>query len=276
MKTITISKPICFDITQTLMCGQCFRFEKTDDHTFCGVALDRYIRVRQTEDSLILTTEEDTDDSVWLEYFDLEADYSALASAFSTDSVLQEASAYANGIRLLRQDRWETLVSFIISQNNNIPRIKGIIKNLSAAFGNTIGNAVDGSPVYSFPTADALYAAGVDALYELKTGFRAKYIYDAARTVIENPGFLDEVASLPTKEAAEMLKTIRGVGDKVAACVLLFGFHRLDAFPIDVWVKRILKTYYPDGLTPPLSGEYAGLAQQYLFYYERCKNGVNI
>ena len=127
---------------------------------------------------------------------------------------------------------------------------------------------------YSFPSAKALYDAGEDEIFALKTGFRAKYIFDAAKRVCENPFFLTEVSGLDTEAASEQLQLIKGVGKKVAACTLLFGFERYDSFPVDVWVKRILETYYPNERSRHFDGRYAGVAQQYLFYYERCKNNV--
>ena len=171
---------------------------------------------------------------------------------------------YGRGIRILRQDGWEALCSFIISQNNNIPRIKKIIENMSKTFGEKIGD-----DLYAFPTAKALYEAGEDKIFELKTGFRAKYIYDAAKKVANGEIDLSLIDKMPTKDALEYLMQIKGVGLKVASCALLFGFNKTDAFPVDVWVKRVLEKYYPNGLDLDNLGDYAGMIQQYLFYYER-------
>ena len=163
-----------------------------------------------------------------------------------------------------------------MSQNNNIPRIKKIIAALSEEYGEKFEyKSGDGESktFYSFPTAEALARAGEEALYALRTGFRAKYIYDAARKVAEGELDLGSIAKLPTSEAAAELMKIKGVGLKVASCVLLFGFGRTEAFPVDVWVRRVLDKYYPDGLDTTALGRYAGIAQQYLFYYERYING---
>ncbi len=280
-KQYKIPVPENFDISQIFDCGQCFRFNKLSELsgggvTYEGVAFDRYIKITQKNGELtFFNTDEAEFNSLWNGFFDLDTDYGKIAKGFGDDEVLARAAEFSSGIRILKQDKWEALCSFIISQNNNIPRIKGIIENMSARFGKEIYN--DGNrSYYSFPTAQALYNAGEKEIFALKTGFRAKYIYDAAKTVCENPFFLAEVSALDTATASEKLRQIKGVGAKVAACTLLFGFARQDAFPIDVWVKRVLEKYYPDGIKGHLSGELAGIAQQYLFYYERCINNVFI
>ncbi len=278
-RVFEIKRPHNFDIEQIFDCGQCFRFsavnkENTAVTTYEGVAFDRYIKIEQTADKVAFyNTDEAEFNAVWRLFLDLDTDYESIIEGFSDDKTLNEAAHFADGIRILKQDKWETLCSFIISQNNNIPRIKGIIENMSARFGNEIYN--DGEKAYySFPTAKALYDAGEDEIFALKTGFRAKYIFDAAKRVCENPFFLTEVSGLDTESASEQLQLIKGVGKKVAACTLLFGFERYDSFPVDVWVKRILETYYPNERSRHFDGRYAGIAQQYLFYYERCKNNV--
>ena len=278
-RVFEIKRPQNFDIEQIFDCGQCFRFsavnkENTAVTTYEGVAFDRYIKIEQTADKVTFyNTDEAEFGSVWRPFLDLDTDYASIIDGFSDDKTLNEAAHFADGIRILKQDKWETLCSFIISQNNNIPRIKGIIENMSARFGKEIYRDGD-KAYYSFPTAKALYDAGEDEIFALKTGFRAKYIFDAAKRVCENPFFLTEVSGLDTEAASEQLQLIKGVGKKVAACTLLFGFERYDSFPVDVWVKRILETYYPNERSRHFDGRYAGVAQQYLFYYERCKNNV--
>ena len=278
-RVFEIKRPQNFDIEQIFDCGQCFRFsavnkENTAVTTYEGVAFDRYIKIEQTSDKVTFyNTDEAEFGSVWRPFLDLDTDYASIIDGFSDDKTLNEAAHFADGIRILKQDKWETLCSFIISQNNNIPRIKGIIENMSARFGKEIYRDGD-KAYYSFPTAKALYDAAEDEIFALKTGFRAKYIFDAAKRVCENPFFLTEVSGLDTEAASEQLQLIKGVGKKVAACTLLFGFERYDSFPVDVWVKRILETYYPNERSRHFDGRYAGVAQQYLFYYERCKNNV--
>ena len=272
----TYPKPQNFDISQIFDCGQAFRFNKKDNNglTYCGVANSKYIEISTDNDNIIFkgVTSEDFK-NIWHNYFDLSTDYQHLIDSFNDDKILYNAAVFSKGIRILKQDNWETLCSFIISQNNNIPRIKGIIENLSCAYGEKI-QCFDGKTRYAFPTPQALFNAGVDEIFALKTGFRAKYIFDAAKKVSTGEISLDEIDKMDTKNAIDELMKINGVGPKVASCVALFGYSKFDAFPIDVWVKRILENYYKDGISSHLSGKYAGIAQQYLFYYERCKNNV--
>lgn len=272
----TIAKPQNFDLTQIFDCGQCFRFNKLPEKpgTYCGVAHGMYLEISQQGDCIVFSnTTKEAYDSIWHSFFDMDRDYAKIISSFSDDPVLSDAASFSSGIRILRQEPWEALCSFIISQNNNIPRIKGIIENMSKAFGKKI-ICDDGICRYAFPTAKALADAGVDKIFELKTGFRAKYIYDAAVKVESGEIDLNFIFSADTPSSLDTLMKIKGVGPKVASCVLLFGFSKYDAFPIDVWVKKILSNYYAGGITHHLSGEHAGIAQQYLFYYERCKNNV--
>jgi len=273
--THTIERPKNFDIEQIFNCGQCFRFgrNKEKENTFCGVAFGKYLEVSQNDKSVTFNCSEDTFNSLWYSFLNLDSDYSLYIDLFSDDKTLCEASRFSSGIRILRQDPWETLCSFIISQNNNIPRIKGIIENMSRAFGEKI-ECDSNEDMYTFPSAKALYEAGEDAIFALKTGFRAKYIYDAASKVVNGDIDLNSIFDMPLDKATDTLLTIKGVGPKVAACVLLFGFSKYDAFPVDVWVKKILSNYYSDGQPKHFSGKYAGIAQQYLFYYERCKNNI--
>ncbi|MBE6717735.1 MAG: DNA-3-methyladenine glycosylase 2 family protein [Ruminococcaceae bacterium] len=258
-----------FSIEKIFDCGQCFRFNQKGN-TVEGVAFGKFITLEQTSpSSVVINGVTDREfETLWKNYFALDLDYSGVDSDIllhlKDDSTIQKAIEFGNGIRLLRQDGWEALCSFIISQNNNIPRIKKIIENMSKAFGEKIDD-----DHYAFPTAEALYEAGVDKIFELKTGFRAKYIYDAAEKVATGKIDLSLIKDMPTNEAAEYLMQIKGVGIKVASCALLFGFDKTDAFPVDVWVKRVLEKYYPDGLDITSLGNFAGMIQQYLFYYER-------
>lgn len=272
--TYTINRPDNFDIAQIFDCGQCFRFGKHPDKadTYCGVAFGRYLEVTQNDAEISFNCDKDTYQNLWHSFLDLDNNYSLYIDSFKDDSILYEASLFSSGIRLLKQDPWETLCSFIISQNNNIPRIKGIIENMSKTYGERFEQ--DGKDYYSFPSAKALFDAGEEKIFALKTGFRAKYIYDAASKVASGEMNLDSIYDMNLDEAMQTLMKIKGVGPKVASCVLLFGFSKYDAFPIDVWVKKILANYYSDGIPSHLSGKHAGIAQQYLFYYERCKNNV--
>ena len=273
--TFVIDKPDNFEINQIFDCGQCFRFNRHPhkENTYCGVAFSRFLEITQKDSKLYLNTTKDEFDNIWRTFFDFDTDYKAVISSFCDDATLKTASEFSYGIRILRQDPWEALCSFIISQNNNIPRIKGIIENLSRQYGEKI-LCDDGNVCYSFPTAKSLYDAGEEKIFALKTGFRAKYIYDCAKQVANGSLNLEKINSMSLEEALALLQTVKGVGPKVASCALLFGFGKYDAFPVDVWVKKILDKYYKDVTCKHFSSLHAGIAQQYLFYYERCKNNV--
>lgn len=261
-----------FSVMKTFDCGQCFRFDPTagDWSDVRGIVGNYPVRIRQLDGGVEIDGEGDR--AFWENYLSLDTDYSAidalLLSALDRENdhaVMTAAAKCGEGIRILRQDPWETLISFIISQNNNIPRIKKIISAMCERYGEHLG---DGA--YAFPTPEALCDAGEDGIFQLRCGFRAKYIYDAARKVADGEIDLGAVSAMKDyADADAYLRRISGVGPKVSACALLFGFGRLDAFPIDVWVKRIMEKRFPDGLDYERFGEYAGIAQQYLFYYER-------
>ncbi|MBE6889389.1 MAG: DNA-3-methyladenine glycosylase 2 family protein [Ruminococcaceae bacterium] len=257
-----------FDIKRTFMCGQCFRWSEGADGSFSGIAGGRWLTVSQCEDGVMLHDIAEADIPFWEEYFDISTDYDELVSRLSADETLGKACQSSAGIRILRQEPFEALISFIISQNNNIPRISGIIARLCESFGEDIGSG------YTFPTAEKLRGVTPEQLAPLRAGFRARYICDAVNKV--NSGEVDfaEIKALPLDEAREKLKCIVGVGDKVADCVLLFGFAKYDAFPRDVWVKRLMAEFYPDGL-PECTKGIEGIAQQYLFDYVRNNGGLN-
>lgn len=270
-----IKRPKNFDISQIFDCGQCFRFNRHSEknNTYCGVAFSEYLEVTQTTDEIIFNTSEEKFKKIWSNFFDLETDYEAIISSFKDDKTLYDAGVFSSGIRILRQDPWETLCSFIISQNNNIPRIKGIIERMSQAYGKKFVS-VEGNEYFAFPSPEALVYAGEEAIFQLKTGFRAKYIYDCAKKITNSEINISDIYSMTLSDALNELEKIKGVGPKVASCTLLFGFAKHDAFPIDVWVKKILQKYYSDEPSRHFSSPYAGIAQQYLFYYERCLNNV--
>ncbi len=268
-KYIELSGLDRFSVKKIFDCGQCFRFDPVRDGVE-GVALGRFVRFEQSDDSSVRIygiNAKEFDES-WKKYLALDCDYSSVDEdillRLKNDPTIAKAMEYGRGIRILRQDGWEALCSFIISQNNNIPRIKKIIENMSAKYGERIDETH-----YAFPTPEALCEAGIDGLFELKTGFRAKYIYDAAQKVARSEIDLSLIDGMTTAEALSYLMQIKGVGLKVASCALLFGFNKTDAFPVDVWVKRVLDKYYPNGLDLDDLGNNAGMIQQYLFYYER-------
>ena len=247
-----------FALDDTLDCGQAFRWEKISDNAYRGAFLNRQLTVSCENGSDLFRLHDTTEEDflgVWADYFDLGTDYGEIKRRFSEDETLSKACAFAGGIRLLRQDSWEALSSFIISQNNNIPRIKGIIGRLCSHYN-------------GYPSAEDMRDETADSLGYLRSGFRAKYLVDAVSKVLSGELDLESIRTLPLDDARNALMKIKGVGPKVADCTLLFGFYRLDAFPKDVWVKRVLAQWYPNGL-PDCTKGLEGIAQQYLFHYIR-------
>lgn len=253
-----------FCLSDTLNCGQCFRWEEQEKDKFSGVVKTSAVTVMQKGNNLIIEADaESLDENFWKHYFDLNIDYMRIRETLSFNKPLRTAMEYTYGIHILNQEPWETLCSFIISQNNNIPRIKGIISRLCSTFGDPLEDGF-----HSFPTAERIAGLSLEDLAPLRAGFRAKYILDAAKKVSSGEVDFSKIMNGDLKEGEEELLKIYGVGTKVAQCVLLFGFHKLNAFPIDTWMKKVLKEYYPKGF-PKRANKYAGVAQQYLFHYIR-------
>jgi N-glycosylase/DNA lyase len=277
-----------FDVGKIFDCGQCFRFDIVEDSPhaveFAGCAMGKYVSFGQDGDTLYIynSTLEDYE-NIWEKFLGLEEDYGAINESIlslSENQALSDAVRLSSGIRILKQEPWEAICSFIISQNNNIPRIKKLVAALCKACGDKIDisnmkehiatahQAIDGN-FYSFPTPDRVLELGVDGLAALKTGFRAKYIHDAAQRLEGGELDLDLLLSSSTEDATKHLCTVKGIGPKVASCALLFGFSKLDAFPVDVWIKKVIEKYFDKDFAPSDLGKFAGIAQQYLFYYER-------
>lgn len=245
-----------FNLDETLDCGQAFRWEKISENTYKGYFLNVPLTISQNgEEFVLFNTSEELFLKVWAEYFDLYTDYGELKKQFSCDETLKKACEFAGGIRLLKQDSWEALCSFIISQNNNIPRIKGIISRLCEHFG-------------GFPSFEILSENTEEDLSFLRAGFRAKYLVDASRKLSTGELSLEEIKGMPIEDARKSLMTIKGVGPKVGECALLYGMYRTEAFPVDVWIKRVMSKYYPNGLPECVKGV-EGIAQQFLFHYVR-------
>lgn len=265
---LTVKNIHCLNPDYTLDCGQSFRWEKNDQGHWCAVVGDKYcelsfeINKDGTTDLTLYNCTKDDFKRIWAPYFDLDRDYDAILKSYQKDKYLKAATKEYYGIRITNQDPWETLCSFIISQNNNIPRIKGIISRLCENFGKPAG------PSYSFPSAETLAKLEPEDLAPIRAGFRHKYIIDAARKVANGDVDIYKLKELPLDEAEAELLKIKGVGPKVAQCVLLYGCRQVDAFPKDVWVNRILDELYPQGL-PPCTAGTRGIAQQYLFHWRR-------
>lgn len=267
-----------FSTVRTFDCGQCFRFgplpalipPSPAPCAAWGIAFGRQVAFADDGNYLYVYASREDFENIWLRYLSLDADYAhageKIVHALSgpEQAHMQAALEAARGIRILRQDPWETLCSFIISQNNNIPRIRKIIEALCRQYGEEIPGG------YAFPTPDALAWAGQDAIFAQGAGFRAAYIWQAAQKIASGSFSLDAVQKAESYgEADELLCSLKGVGPKVSACTLLFGFGRTEAFPIDVWMQRVIDRRFGGKLDPAVFGDWAGLAQQYLFYYER-------
>lgn len=253
------------DIVKTFECGQCFRWNADEKGVYYGVAGGYAAAVWQEEGSVFIRSE--APDDFWRAYFDMERDYAAISRSFYDGGYLQQCTEYGMGIRILRQEPWEALCSFIISQCNNIKRIKGIVERLCRSFGDEI--MFEGRIFYSFPSAERLAALSVEELAPLRCGYRAEYIIHAAVAVASGAVDLDALIACPWREAKKQLTSMKGIGEKVANCVVLFGLYHMEAFPIDVWIRRALTQHFPPRFDPESLGEYAGLAQQYIFYHAR-------
>lgn len=272
---LTVSGVKDFLLGQTLECGQCFHFVKAGEEDYRISAMGRCLHIAQSGDILTLyDTSADDFDNIWKNYFDIGRDYSQIKELLlEKDDALKPAIDAMWGVRVLNQEFFETLISFIISQNQQIPRIKQIVAAISRNYGRQLGDGM-----YAFPDAEAILAAGVDGIRECKAGFRSPYIIDACEKY--GAGLMDEgkLRAADYGECVETLKQIKGVGDKVANCVALFSLGKRNAFPVDVWIKRIMENLYFGTETPipeiqalakDKFGEYGGYAQQYLFYFAK-------
>lgn len=276
-KGLFIKNATDFEPEHIFECGQCFRWNKYENG-YIGVVSGRVAFVYKKDGDVYIEGGKKEDEDYWRKYFDLDRDYGKIKERLREDEILKEAVEHGYGIRLLNQEPFETLISFIISANNRIPMIKKAVDNISKRFGKKI--IFKDMEFYSFPRIEELKEASIDELEECGTGFRAVYIYEAVKRIYEENIRLDEIVTLDTDAAQEKLLQFKGVGPKVADCVLLFSMQKYDAFPVDVWVKRIMQRFY---LAPDVSlkrirefgrqrfGDLAGFAQQYLFYYAREK-----
>ncbi|HJC13592.1 MAG TPA: 8-oxoguanine DNA glycosylase [Candidatus Agathobaculum intestinigallinarum] len=261
-----------FDLDQIARSGQCFRFRPLGERHYALVAGGRYLEVSQQEQTVRFDCPEDEFEAVWRLYFDLDADYGRYKNAVAKrDKYLQSAIAAAGGLRILRQELWETIVCFIISQQNNIARITKCVKNLCLLFGETCYNK--SKQVYNvFPSAERLAACTADELAPIRLGYRAKYILAAARQVASGEVDLDAVRRMDYAHAKAELMRLTGVGVKVAECICLFALHHIDAFPIDTHIRQMLDAHYPKGFPLRRYKGFAGVMQQYAFYYELVKD----
>ena len=283
-KIYVIKNQDSFELEDIFECGQCFRWNKEEDSSYTGVIKNGVINVKKLGNEIIFKgiCDKEIKDIVE-DYFDLTRDYSKIKKQLSEiDTYMKTSVEYGKGIRILNQDLWETIISFIISANNNIPRIKGIIERLSAKYGKKI--EWNGKKYYTFPTPEELKNVTVDEYRKLGLGFRDIRLYETTQKILNKEINLEELCKNPnTEEVRESLLTLSGVGPKVADCILLFStLKRFEVFPIDVWVRRVINDLYLkeeneekvnkkkiENLAKEKFGEWAGLAQQYLFYWRR-------
>ena len=253
-----------FDLAQTLDNGQAFRWTSVGEGRFSGIAHGRRLDLELSEGSLVMKNVTLPEfETTWKDYFDLGRSYGSLRDIFKNYDTMTKALAFSPGLRLMRQDMWEMLVSFILSQNSNIPRIKKMIAQLCESFGQAL--PCGGS---AFPAPQTLAGLTEADLAVIRSGYRAAYILDAARRVADGRLDLSDISTQPTEVVRQAILDVHGVGPKVADCVLLFGFGRVECFPLDVWMKRVVSVLHPGGF-PEEINQYAGIAQQFLFHYAR-------
>lgn len=275
----------CFSIPQICESGQCFRLDAVSEDTYELLAGSRYLKIRIREnlaeaagrdgnrkansqgETILYCTQEEYD-TFWKEYFDLSVSYSDyIGQIDEQDDYLKSAAAFGGGIRILRQDTWEMIITFILSQQNNIPRIKGLIRALSERYGKKC-ETPEGRAYYAFPCAEELSRAAEEELRELKLGYRSKYICQTARMVAGGEIDLDALKEMEYTEARTELMRLSGIGGKVADCICLFALHQMDAFPVDTHIKKVLELHYPHGFPFEKYRGCAGVMQQYIFYYD--------
>ena len=272
-----------FELRDIFDCGQCFRWNEQDDGSYTGIIKNGVLNVKKEESNVIFSGLLNEDiEKVCNEYFDLNTDYELIKEKLSTlDDSLKKSIEYGEGIRILNQDLWECIISFIISANNNIPRIKKIIDRISENYGEEI--IWNDKKYYTFPTEKELSKASVEDLRKLGLGFRDKRVYTTTKMILNKEVDLDEIIKLDnSNEIREKLLSLDGVGEKVADCIMLFSLKRFDVFPVDVWVRRVMNELYIKNeneekvnktevrkIAEEKFGSLAGIAQQYLFYYRK-------
>lgn len=257
-----------FSLEQICGSGQCFRMKKTGENRFAVQAADRYLELEQENTIVTFHCTEKEFLLFWVPYFDLDTDYSRYIKAVNPrDKYLNRAAEAGSGIRILRQDLWEMIVSFLISQQNNIVRIRRCIDNICTQFGEE-KKTWDGKTYYAFPAPEALAMASEEELRGCNLGYRAKYVAGAARAVASGEISLEKLGAMRYKKAKEELLGLYGVGEKVADCICLFALHHLEAFPVDTHIRQALDAHYRRGFPNRRYKGMQGVMQQYIFYYE--------
>lgn len=274
---IVIKNLTDFSLVDTFDCGQCFRFNEEGKGHFIGVAFGKVAEFFMEEDNLVIKNISKEDFlKDWVLFLDLDRDYKKIKEELSKDEVIKKAIEYGKGIRILKQDFFECLISFIISQQNNIPKIKKAIEGFCTLFGDEI--LYNGKIYYTFPDYKKVKDITLKDLEPLKIGYRDKYIIDAVKKINDNEISYENLINMPYEEAKKSLLSINGVGEKVANCVLLFSLLKSEAFPVDTWIKKAMESLYNlevkeiPQYTKINFGKYSGFAQQYIFYYIRSQS----
>lgn len=268
MGKVTIRSYDCFEIGQICESGQCFRMRQIQPGIYEVIAKDRYLEISQQGKECTFHCDESAFEEFWKHYFDLDTQYEEYQEKINPkDKYLKNAAEFGCGIRILNQDLWEMIVSFLISQQNNIVRIRRCIQNICEKYGEK-AEAENGKNYYTFPTPEALACLDEDELKDCNLGYRSKYVVRTARSVVNGEISLDEVRKMSYRNAKEELMKLFGVGGKVADCICLFALHQLEAFPVDTHINQALKKHYPKGFPKRRYKGCEGVMQQYIFYYE--------
>lgn len=257
-----------FSIKQISESGQCFRQNPAGENRYSVIAGGRYVEIEQRgKETLFSCTEEDYRE-FWHTYFDLDRDYGKyMEIAEGEDDYLSRAARFGGGIRILNQDLWEMIISFIISQQNNIKRIKRNVEELCLRFGEKKCSA-EGILYHTFPDVHALAGVSKEELRDCNLGYRSRYIYETVRSIESGEVDLEAIKRMEYAGAKKELLKLCGVGEKVADCICLFALHHLDAFPVDTHIRQVLDNYYPKGFPMKKYEGFAGIVQQYIFYYD--------
>ncbi len=269
-----------FETDHVFDCGQCFRWNRQNDGSWTGTAGGRTVNVQKSGTELIMDNASPEDyDSFWRYYFDMDRDYGVIKQKLSAgDDVMKKAVEHGSGIRILKQDAWETVISFIISQNSNIPRIKKGVEGICRKYGKKLERYA-GSERYDFPEAEVLASLETDDLSDLRLGYRDEYIIETSRAAAgDGCRRIRAAAEMNASDAEAYIRSFKGVGPKVANCIMLFGLSQYESFPLDVWMKKIMSELYGfdkkdlrgmSEFAAERFGKLRGFAQQYLFYYAR-------
>jgi N-glycosylase/DNA lyase len=242
--------------------------ENSEDNSYNLVAFGKYLEIRQDNDNIYFDCSQDEYDNVWKNYFDIDTDYSNIIGSIDTnDTYLVSAAEFGNGIRILRQDLWEMIISFIVSQQNNIKRIRKCIGFLCERYGEKKVSE-NGVEYYDFPTPERLASATLEDLFACNLGYRSRYIHETANAIYHKEIDLDSLYDMDYQSARKQLLKLCGIGIKVADCICLFALHKTEAFPVDTHINKVLAAHYPEGFPFDKYATYSGILQQYIFYYD--------